>query len=98
MQMGILRSLVNVRDLVLLPDDTVPAAAKKTNGKSGSGKIRMSKSASVSTEINLIGMTTDEAIAVLDKYLVTPISRICLPSVSSMAKAPAHCAPRYTST
>lgn len=68
-QMGILRSLVNVRDLVLLPDDTVPAAVKKTNGKSGSGKIRMSKSASVSTEINLIGMTTDEAIAVLDKYL-----------------------------
>ena len=68
-QMGVLRSLVNVRDLVLLPDDTVPAAAKKTNGKSGSGKIRMSKSASVSTEINLIGMTTDEAIAVLDKYL-----------------------------
>ena len=68
-QMGILRSLVNVRDLVLLPDDTVPAAAKKTNGKSGSGKIRMSKSASVSTEINLIGMTTDEAIAILDKYL-----------------------------
>ena len=68
-QMGILRSLVNVRDLVLLPDDTVPAAAKKTNGKSGAGKIRMSKSASVSTEINLIGMTTDEAIAVLDKYL-----------------------------
>ncbi len=68
-QMGILRSLVNVRDLVLLQDDTVPAAAKKTNGKSGSGKIRMSKSASVSTEINLIGMTTDEAIAVLDKYL-----------------------------
>lgn len=68
-QMGILRSLVNVRDLILLPDDTVPAAAKKTNGKSGSGKIRMSKSASISTEINLIGMTTDEAIAVLDKYL-----------------------------
>lgn len=68
-QMGILRSLVNVRDLVLLPDDTVPAAVKKTNGKSGSGKIRMSKSTSVSTEINLIGMTTDEAIAVLDKYL-----------------------------
>ena len=68
-QMGILRSLVNVRDLVPLPDDTVPAAVKKTNGKSGSGKIRMSKSTSVSTEINLIGMTTDEAIAVLDKYL-----------------------------
>ena len=68
-QMGILRSLVNIRDLVLLADDTTPATAKKATGKSGSGKIRMSKSASVSTEINLIGMTTDEAIAVLDKYL-----------------------------
>ena len=29
----------------------------------------MSKSAAVSTEINLIGMTVDEAIAHLDKYL-----------------------------
>lgn len=35
----------------------------------GSGKIKMNKSASVSTEINLIGMMTDEAIAKLDKYL-----------------------------
>jgi DNA mismatch repair protein MutS2 len=29
----------------------------------------MSKSLSVSTEVNLIGMTTDEAVSVLDKYL-----------------------------
>ena len=35
----------------------------------GGGKLRMSKSAAVSTEINLIGMTVDEAIAHLDKYL-----------------------------
>lgn len=41
---------------------------KKFN-KTGAGKIKMSKSASVSTEINLIGKTTDEAIALLDKYL-----------------------------
>ena len=36
---------------------------------SGSGKIRMSKSALISTEINLIGMTVDEAMGHLDKYL-----------------------------
>ena len=34
-----------------------------------SRKIRMSKSATISPEINLIGKTTDEAIALLDKYL-----------------------------
>lgn len=66
-QMGILRSLVNINDLVLIDDDASPAAKKY--GASSSGKIKMSKSASVSTEINLIGMTVDEAIAHLDKYL-----------------------------
>lgn len=68
-QMGILRSLVNVKDLVLLPDETSMINGKKMNTKANSGKIKMSKSASVSTEINLIGKTTDEAIALLDKYL-----------------------------
>lgn len=67
-QMGILRSLVNIRDLVLIDDDASSPIAKKYGG-SGSGKLKMSKSASVSTEINLIGMTVDEAIAHLDKYL-----------------------------
>lgn len=66
-QMGILRSLVNLNDLVLLEEDTSPAGKKYS--KTGAGKIKMSKSASVSTEINLIGKTTDEAIALLDKYL-----------------------------
>jgi len=66
-QMGILRSLVNINDLILLEEDTSPTS-KKFN-KTGAGKIKMSKSASVSTEINLIGKTTDEAIALLDKYL-----------------------------
>ena len=67
-QMGILRSLVNIKDLVLIDDDAASPIAKKYGGSS-SGKIKMSKSASVSTEINLIGMTVDEAIAHLDKYL-----------------------------
>lgn len=66
-QMGILRSLVNINDLILLEEDTSPAGKKYS--KTGAGKIKMSKSASVSTEINLIGKTTDEAIPLLDKYL-----------------------------
>ncbi len=67
-QMGILRSLVNINDLILLDDDSSMMAGVKAN-KTGAGKIRMSKSASISPEINLIGKTTDEAIALLDKYL-----------------------------
>ncbi len=66
-QMGILRSLVNLNDLVLLEDET-PSYGKKP-GKSGTGKLQMGKSASISAELNLIGKTTDEAIALLDKYL-----------------------------
>lgn len=65
-QMGILRSQVNIKDLVLI-EDAAPGSKKYT--KTGAGKLKMSKSASVSTEINLIGKTVDEAIALLDKYL-----------------------------
>ena len=67
-QMGILRSLVNINDLILLDEDSPMMANAKVN-KTGAGKIRMSKSASISPEINLIGKTTDEAISLLDKYL-----------------------------
>ena len=66
-QMGILRSLVNINDLILLEEDA--ALGTKKFQKTSAGKIKMSKSASVSTEINLIGKTTDEAIPLLDKYL-----------------------------
>ena len=65
-QMGILHSQVNIRDLEKL-DDTVITGGNFS--KTGSGKIKMSKSASVSTEINLLGKTVDEAIMELDKYL-----------------------------
>lgn len=64
-QMGIFRSQVNLSDLELIEE----AAPAKQLNKTGAGKIRMSKSASVSTEINLLGMTVDEALAHLDKYL-----------------------------
>lgn len=65
-QMGILRSQVNIKDLVLIED---AAPGSKKYAKTGAGKLKMSKSASVSTEINLIGKTVDDAIALLDKYL-----------------------------
>ncbi len=65
-QMGILRSLVNVKDLVLIEDPKPLGSRQKATG---AGKLKMSKSLSVSSEINLIGKTTDEASALLDKYL-----------------------------
>lgn len=65
-QMGILRSQININDLEFLSEAEQP---KISAPSSGSGKIKMSKSASVSTEINLIGMTVDEAMGHLDKYL-----------------------------
>lgn len=67
-QMGILRSQVNLKDLELIdePDITGPGIQK---GAAGSGKIKMAKSASVGMELNLLGKTVDEAVAELDKYL-----------------------------
>ena len=67
-QMGILRSQVNLKDLEKLPDDTGSAAASFKK-QSGGSRIKMSKSASIHTEINLLGKTTDEALVELDKYL-----------------------------
>lgn len=69
-QMGILRSQVNINDLELVQENSVngPGLEGKRKG-SGSSGIKMSKSSSVSTEINLLGMTVDEAISHLDKYL-----------------------------
>lgn len=65
-QMGILRSQVNIKDLEKLDEEEIHAPGLK---KTGSGKIRMSKSATVGTEINLLGKTVDEALSELDKYL-----------------------------
>jgi len=65
-QAGILRYQTNIRDLILVNDDATPAVH---NTKTGAGKLKMSKSLSVSSEINLIGKTVDEALMELDKYL-----------------------------
>lgn len=66
-QMGILRSQVHISDLEII--DEQPSYLKKTLKQTGRGKVGMSKSLSVSPEINLLGKTVDEAIALLDKYL-----------------------------
>ncbi|HJD40021.1 MAG TPA: endonuclease MutS2 [Candidatus Blautia stercoripullorum] len=65
-QMGILRSKVALSDLELIDEPVITGPSLQ---KTGAGKIRMNKSASVRTEINLLGKTVDEAVAELDKYL-----------------------------
>lgn len=65
-QMGILRSKVNIQDLELIDEEVITSPHLT---KTGSGKIKMSKSSSIRPEINLIGLTTAEAIPKLDKYL-----------------------------
>ncbi len=65
--MGILHSKLNIRDLEIIQEATTEEKLK--NRSSGIGKLRMSKTASISPEINLIGMTADEALIALDKYI-----------------------------
>ncbi len=76
-QCGIIRSKVNIKDLVLINEDALSGntSYKKSYGGTGSpkrtggGSIGMSKAATLSTEINLLGRTVDEALSELDKYL-----------------------------
>lgn len=65
-QMGILRSQVNINDLILVDEDAI-SPTKKFSGSTS--KLKMSKSMNISAEINLIGLRADEAISKLDKYL-----------------------------
>ncbi|MCR5322067.1 MAG: endonuclease MutS2 [Lachnospiraceae bacterium] len=64
-QVGAMRTSVKVSDIELTEsEETVPE--KKATG---AGKIAMSKSMSISTECNIIGMRVDEALPIIDKYL-----------------------------
>lgn len=65
-QMGILKSHVNIRDLELIDEEVIKTPSLQ---RTGSGKIKMSKSANVSISLNLIGKTVDEAMPELEKYL-----------------------------
>lgn len=66
-QMGILRSQVHISDLEII--DEPLSETEKQFRRTATGKIKVSKSMSVSPEINLLGKTVDEALAELDKYL-----------------------------
>lgn len=63
-QMGILRSQVNISDIELLEGEEDAAISSVSTSSIGKNK-----SLSVSTEINLVGMRVDEAMPELDKYL-----------------------------
>ena len=65
-QCGIIRSQVALSDLVPIEEETIHTGKMQ---RTSSGKLKMSKSFSVSTEINLLGKTVDEALSELDKYL-----------------------------
>ncbi|WP_276950233.1 endonuclease MutS2 [Acetatifactor muris] len=67
-QCGIIRTRTNIRDLIYAEEEAISAPALQ-RGSSASGKMKMSKTLSISTEINLLGKTVDEALSVLDKYL-----------------------------
>ncbi|MBS6922937.1 MAG: endonuclease MutS2 [Lachnospiraceae bacterium] len=66
-QMGILRSKVPITDLDIIEE--MASYTSKQTRRTSSGKMKMGKSLTVSPEINLIGRTSDEAVALLDKYL-----------------------------
>ncbi len=66
-QCGIIRTQANLKDIVLIEDK--PITKPSVSKRSGGGNIRMAKSYSISTEINLLGKTVDEALSELDKYL-----------------------------
>ncbi|MBD5451365.1 MAG: endonuclease MutS2 [Lachnospiraceae bacterium] len=74
-QCGIIRSKVNIKDLVLVNEEAMPGIAnykknwESSGSASGASHISSSKTATLSTEINLLGRTVDEALAELDKYL-----------------------------
>lgn len=65
-KMGILNSKVNIKDLEIIDEPDIKAPGLN---RTGSGKIKMNKSMTVKMELNLIGKTVDEALAVLEKYL-----------------------------
>ncbi len=65
-QCGIMRTATNIKDLAFAEETTITAP---TLQRTNTGKIKASKVSSISTEINLLGRTVDEALSELDKYL-----------------------------
>ena len=65
-QMGLLQSQVNIKDCEILKKQK--QAPEKPKHSVGGGK-GINKAAHISSDINLLGKTVDEAVAELDKYL-----------------------------
>ena len=65
-RMGIINTKLPIKDLAIIDEPTVKAEGQaiRTTGKSITGKAM-----TISPELNVIGLTVDEAIAKLDKYL-----------------------------
>lgn len=68
-QCGIIRTQTNINDILPMQENDVTGPSNLKVGRTSTGRMKMSKSLSISTEINLLGMTTDEALSQLDKYL-----------------------------
>ena len=68
-QMGMMRSLVNIRDLEITKTAKEVKRENQRNENRGRARTAMNKSATIKPEINVMGMTVDEAIAELDKYI-----------------------------
>lgn len=66
---GSLTTKAKINNLEIITDHKEPEESKSGKSSTGQGRIKMSKSASISPEINLLGCTVDEAVAKLDKYL-----------------------------
>ena len=64
--LGIMRTKVRLTDLEKIDEADISASGVK---KSSTGKLRMEKSSTATTEINLLGMTVDEACMELDKFI-----------------------------
>ena len=67
-QCGIIRSQVSLDELVPIEEETITTNGARLQ-RTSSSKLKMNKSYTVSTELNLLGKTVDEAISELDKYL-----------------------------
>ncbi len=71
-QCGIMRTKSNISDLTILKDESDTGkgkATKASKNSTGMGRIKAGKSMTVTSEINLLGKTVDEALFELDKYL-----------------------------
>ena len=80
-QMGMMRSLVNIKDLEITKTAKDVKRENQRNESRNRGRTAINKSASIRPEINVMGMTVDEAIAQLDKY----IDDACLANLAQIA-------------